>query len=370
MHSQVHELQNLGVDVHVACEKTLNLDQFMVKNLHVLANESIWNQLWDRSIRRMRLRNHLAYTSRIGREIGADIIHSHFGNIGWANIEAAEVIGARHVVTFYGQDVNQLPTTHPIWRHRYRRLFQRADLFLCEGSHMANSLVHLGCPMSKIRVQHLGVDIDGIPFRPRIWRPGEPLRILIAASFREKKGIPYALEAIGMLDSSLEIELTIIGDAGSQKKCQLEKAKILKALSTAKLQDRTRFLGYQSHKILMREAYNNHLFIQPSLTASDGDTEGGAPVSIIEMMATGMPIVSTWHCDIPEVVGEAYRPFLAQERDAHGLSIGISELLGRWREWCDMTEMARKHVEKEYHRLRQAERLMDHYRQIVTGVHD
>lgn len=231
---------------------------------------------------------------------------------------------------------------------------------------MARCLANLGCPESKIRVQHLGVDIDGIPFHQRRWQPGEPLKILLAASFREKKGIPYALEAIGNLDAGLDIEITIIGDAGTQRKSQAEKVRILAALGNSNLQARTRFLGYQSHKILMQEAYNCHLFIQPSLTASDGDTEGGAPVSIIEMMATGMPVVSTWHCDIPEVIGEAYLPFLAQERDPIGLSKCISELLDRWREWGELAILARRHVETEYHRTRQAERLVDQYRRVMS----
>jgi len=42
------------------------------------------------------------------------------------------------------------------------------------------------------------------------WQQGEPLRVLIAASFREKKGIPYALEALGMLQKDVSLEIAII----------------------------------------------------------------------------------------------------------------------------------------------------------------
>ncbi len=48
----------------------------------------------------------------------------------------------------------------------------------------------------------------------------------------------------------------------------------------------------------------HHLFLSPSVTAPDGDSEGGAPVSIIEAAATGMPVVSTTHCDIPQAVDD------------------------------------------------------------------
>jgi len=74
-------------------------------------------------------------------------------------------------------------------------------------------------------------------------------------------------------------------------------------------------LGFQPHAILFEEAYKNHIFLSPSVTALDGDTEGGAPVTIIEMAATGMPIISTKHCDIPEVIKDGVTGFLANERD-------------------------------------------------------
>jgi len=105
--------------------------------------------------------------------------------------------GAKHLVTFYGMDVNMTPKQDPRWLWCYKSLFKSADMFLCEGSHMAQCLINMGCSRNKVNVQHLGVEVEKILFKPRTWRRGEPLRVLIAASFREKKGIPYALEALG-----------------------------------------------------------------------------------------------------------------------------------------------------------------------------
>ncbi len=70
-------------------------------------------------------------------------------------------------------------------------------------------------------------------------------------------------------------------------------------------------MGYQPHSTLFAEAYRHHIFLSPSVTASTGDTEGGAPVSLIEMAATGMLIVSTTHCDIPEVIKHGVTGLLA-----------------------------------------------------------
>ena len=364
IYNQVKQLQQLGVETHVVCDRTENLDQFTVANIHSLENEPIFRQIWEKGLRKLRVRPHLNYLVDIGRNTGANIIHSHFGNVGWQNLGAIRKLNVKHVVTFYGYDVNNLPFKYPIWRKRYRRLFSEVDLILCEGTHMARNIVELGCPDHKVTVQHLGVDVDNILFQPREWHAGEPLRVLIAASFREKKGIPYAIEALQIIAREVPVLLTIIGDAGPEQEHKQEKARILTALERSGLKEHTRLLGYQTHRAMLQEAYDHHLFLQPSITAQNGDTEGGAPVSIIEMLATGMPVVATTHCDIPEVLGPSFAHLLAPERDVAKLAKCIQSLLDEPGSWSSLALEGRKRIECEYHRLRQTERLIDYYNEI------
>ncbi len=187
IHSQVVELQRLGMDVHVVCELTENLGLFGVDNIHCFDDEPKCRQVWDKGLRKLRLRRHLDYLVQIGRKTVAQILHSHFGHVGWSNLGAVRKLGAKHVVRFYGVDMNKLLQQYPIFHKRYRRLFHEADLFLCEGSHMARRIIELGCPEYKVKVQHLGVDVERLEFKPRQWNAAESMRVLIAASFREKK---------------------------------------------------------------------------------------------------------------------------------------------------------------------------------------
>lgn len=360
IYSQVHALQTMGLDIQVACERTQNLDQFEVANIHDLASTSEWLAIWERRLRKFGIRPRSGHLYKTGQRIGAKIVHSHFGNIGWYNQPVVDQLGARHVVTFYGWDVNMLPR-QPIWRRRYLDLFEKADLFLCEGSHMAQCLVALGCPTTKVRVQHLGVDIGKLTFKPRQWQPSEPLKILIAASFREKKGIPDAIDALGLLSKDTPLILTIIGDAGTDAQSRQEKQKILDALIRNSLTANTRLLGYQPHQVLLEEAYRHHVFLSPSLTARDGDTEGGAPVSLIEMAATGMPIVSTTHCDIPEVILHGATGLLATERDIGTLRDHLSWFAKHSEAWQGLLESGRQHIENEYSLSRQALKLATFY---------
>lgn len=377
LYNQVRFLPD-GVEPHVICEQTDNLDQFAVDNIHCFADDAPWRHHWDVGLRFLGLRPYYPYTIEQVHQCGADLFHTHFGDYSWQNLEVSRRTDIPQVVTFYGNDVTSYPQQHPKWKRLYRRLFEQVEGILCEGPHMAQSVVDLGCPEDKVHVHHLGVPISDIPFRPRSYDPGEPLRVLLAASFREKKGIPYALEALGRLQEDIPLEVTIIGGVatvplplGFSKDVSgsaAEKERILAAIDEWDLGDSVRLPGYQPHEVLMEEAYNHHVFLQPSVTARNGDGEGGAPVTLIEMAASGMPIVSTRHCDIPSIVKHEESGLLAPERDPDALVDHLRRLVESPDQWRQMAQAGRDHVEAEYNAPVQGRRLAELYRTILNDV--
>lgn len=364
IYNQVRYLPS-GIEAHISCGRTENLDQFRVPNIHCFADQSVIKQYWDKGLRSLRLRRHSAFPAEVARRHRIGILHSHFGHEGWKDMGIARRAGLKHVVTFYGLDVNYLPRSRPVWLDRYQDLFAHVDAILCEGPHMAECIVALGCPAPKVHVQHLGVAIDDIPFAPFAWQPGDPLRVLIAASFREKKGIPLALEALARLRARIPVEITVIGDAGAEPRARAEKTKILDMIDRHKLTDAVRMMGYQPHSRMLEEARRHHIFLSPSITASDGDTEGGAPVSLIEMSASGMMVVVSTHCDIPEVIVDGITGLLAPEGDLNGLVDRLEWAIGHWQDWEAIREAARKHVEEQYDARLQAEKLAVIYQTLL-----
>lgn len=302
-----------------------------------------------------------AYTRAI-RTQSPRLLHSHFGDRGYRDMSLCSRFKLPQVVTFYGYDVSLLPTGSPRWRGRYAKLFEQADRFLCEGPHMAATLVELGCPSEKVHVQRLGVDLEAIPYRRRRAAEDGSLRVLVASTFAEKKGIPYGLEALSLLArAGYAVKVTIIGDSSGTERQEREKQRILKTLEDRSLRGRATLLGYVSHSELWRQAYMHDVFLAPSMTASDGDTEGGAPVTIIEMSASGMPVVSTRHCDIPHVVQDGVTGFLAAERDSEGLAGGIKRLADSPELRIAMGHAGRRHVEDSFDARILARKLEVHY---------
>jgi colanic acid/amylovoran biosynthesis glycosyltransferase len=185
--------------------------------------------------------------------------------------------------------------------------------------------------------------------------PGQLIRILHCASLREKKGHEFALRAFAKVKQQFpNIEFTIIGDGPL-----LGKLKILtEHLGVA---DSVKFLGVKSHDDAIKEFLRAQILLYPSVTAVDGDTEGGAPVTIIEALATGMPVVSSFHADIPEVIKDGVTGLLAPERDVEQLAQHLRFLLSNPLCWTSMGDAARAHVEKSYNLRLQLERLGEIY---------
>lgn len=287
----------------------------------------------------------------------ASILHAHFGVLGYQTLPIARTLGIPLVTTFYGFDLSLLPTQRPQWHDRYATLFEHGTLFLVEGGHMREQLVDLGCPPDKARVHHLGVDVDAYPFAPRTRAPGEPLRILMVGRFAEKKGMTYGLEAFArFVDAGGEGRLTLIGGVTNDR-MEATEAALKRIVDANGLHDVVDFRGLQPLDALRAAYRTHHVLLAPSVQAANGDNEGGAPVSIIEAAATGMPVVGSRHCDIPEVVIDGETGCLVDERDVAGLADALATLAADPDRVRAMGRAGRQHVAENYNAAAQGRQL-------------
>jgi colanic acid/amylovoran biosynthesis glycosyltransferase len=297
----------------------------------------------------------------------ARLMHSHFGYCGVEFLDMKRKLDLPMVTSFYGSDMSLLPRD-PQWKKKYEVLFGEGERFLVEGPDMKEGLLELGCPEKRIVAQHLGVDLQQFPMVPRTIRPDGIVRILVAGTFREKKGIPYALEAFARVKQKHKnMHLTLIGDASVDARDKVEKTKILEVLRKYDLYESVTCLGFQPHNVFREQLIRHDIFLSPSVEASDGDSEGGSPVSITEAQATGMPVLATFHADIPEVVLDGETGLLSPERDIEALTANLEFLVTHPEKWEEMGRQSRSHIEKEYDVKIQAKKLQEIYSSILSS---
>lgn len=307
------------------------------------------------------------YPSRylLARQKGAKIIHAHFGPVGFRSLGLASVLDIPLVTSFYGYDASLLLQREPEWRDRYPRLFEQGGVFLAEGPHMAQQLTRLGCPSEKVRVHRLGIETDNYSYQPRQRGGGEPARILMVGRFVEKKGISDGVRAFArFLDRGGEGHLTIIGDAREYESSQATKWRIHRTVEETGVQNRVDFRGLVPKAELREAYYDHHIFLAPSRTASTGDNEGGAPVTIIEAQASGMPVVATRHCDIPSIVQDEETGLLADERDVDALAGHLWTIANSAEKLEGMGRQGHRYVSEKHESRTQGRKLGQIYKEV------
>ncbi len=297
---------------------------------------------------------HVLYFKGVLKQERARLIHAHFGPQGVAMLPLKRWLKLPLITTFYGYDATQLPREEA-WGSAYQRLFREGDLFLVEGNTMKRALTAIGCPPGKIRIQHIGIDTEKFQFRERKPVAGGKIILLFCGRFVEKKGLLYALKAARLfVNEGRSLEFRIIGD-GPLRSC------VESFILENNLGQYVRLLGYQTHDVFVEELKTAHLYIQPSVTARNGDSEGGAPTTLLEAQASGVPVLSTHHADIPEAVINGKSGFLVPERSPEALAERLTYLADYPEMWPGMGRAGREHVETNYTIYKEAGNLENIY---------
>lgn len=326
---------------------TANLDQFPWDPVYALTDRGTLGRQWDRTVRN--LLGFYPYFREVCRQEGVDLIHTHSGSVGRRMLPLAQALKVPLLTSFYGWEMFVHPEGGAGLRRKYRRLFASGAGFIAEGPAAAEQLVRIGCPAAKLEIHRLGVDPAEIPFTER--GPGQDgsFRILMAARFDEKKGLPYGVEAVCReAREDARIRLTVVGDASSQPKEQNIREKLHELVRRFGMSERVQFTGFLSNRELHALAPVHHLFLHPSVRAENGDSEGGHPVVLTEMAATGMPIIATRHCDIPEIVIDEETGWLCRERSVDDLVAALRNAVASPSTLAEYGRRARHLVETKY----------------------
>jgi colanic acid/amylovoran biosynthesis glycosyltransferase len=298
----------------VLCDSLQNRDEFPELEAWCLNPHSVARRLWRK------LAGHRPYIVDLMRLKARHprVLHSHFGYVGVEDFTLQEALGIPWLVGFYGADVYQLGL-HSEWQETYQRLFERVSFALALGPVMAERLQKLGCLSEKVKVHPLGVEVEALPFQPRVLKPGEPLRLLFAGTFREKKGIQYVLDGVALAHRrGVKLHLDLVaGEMGKSGEEETRDAAFatIRRLGIEHVVTYSPLLPFQK---LLRLSLHCHLFLTPSVTAANGDCEG-TPFVLQQMMATGMPAIATVHSDIPFIFGEL-KHLLVPERDSNAIA--------------------------------------------------
>src|SRR5256714_2786355 len=248
--------------------------------------------------------------SILGRR-GADMMHIYFGHTGVHLLPFIRQWDKPCLVSFHGADV-AIKQEVENYVGKLRVLFDSVAVVLARSQSLADRLIKFGCAPEKIRINRTGIPLHEFSVVPREFPTDGRWQIMQACRLIEKKGVGSAIRAFAIFAREFpKAEFIIAGKGPLQPELQ----GLAQKLGVA---EKVHFCGFLSQPDL-RDLYGRtHIFIHPSETPPDENQEG-VPNSILEAMATGLPIIATRHGGIPEAVTENFNGFLSDERDTKSL---------------------------------------------------
>ncbi len=287
-----------------------------------------------------------------------NVLIAEFGFHAIRMMNAATWSGIPLVVQFHGSDAFANRRTTPDLLERYRRLFKLASRVIVKSEPMRDQLLRFGASPGQLVISPCGADSSlfygGCP--------GDASPLFIAVGrFVPKKAplltIRAFAESCSLLPKDLarELRLVMVGDgpllsASRSLVCELN------------LESQITFLGLCSPAEVAELMRTGRAFVQHSMVAPDGDSEG-SPVSIVEAQLSGLPVISTRHAGIPEVVVDGETGYLVREGDVSGMAALIARL-------AEDADLAAKLGRSGCIRARSSFTTRHHIDQVASVVHD
>jgi glycosyltransferase involved in cell wall biosynthesis len=273
---------------------------------------------------------------KVLRRLRPEIVLAEYGPTGTQVAEACRRIGIPLVVHFHGYDASIRDIVEK--NERYQLVAEVSAAVVAVSREMERRLIDFGVPRHKVHYNSYGVEVD------RFGRSSPNLAppvLLAVGRFTEKKAPHLAILAFSrVLARCPEARLRMVGDGPLFEICR-------DLVREMRLDQAVTLLGAQPHAVVQKEMQGARAFVQHSVEASNGDCEG-TPVAILEAGASGLPVVSTRHAGIPDVVIEGKTGFLVDERDVCGMAEHMTRLCNEPALAAEIGGAAADHVRANY----------------------
>jgi glycosyltransferase involved in cell wall biosynthesis len=294
---------------------------------------------------------------RVLNGIDARLLHIYFGQIAVHLLPLIRAWENPSIVSFHGADVT-VDMNKPAYREATQQMLAAVTLVLVRSESLRRALTDLGCDPKKIELQRTGIPLQEFPFRERDSPKNGDWRFVQAGRLIEKKGLPVTFRAFAVfLDQYPNATLTIAGEGPLLDQLQ----KLARELN---IDGRVSFTGFISQKQLRDIYYGSHIFLHPSQTGHDGNQEG-IPNSMLEAMASGLPVFATQHGGIPEAIENGMSGVLVREQDHEALAHALLNAARDPRFLSQVAGSGAEAVRKNFDLTTQAQRLEEIYLRLI-----
>jgi glycosyltransferase involved in cell wall biosynthesis len=306
----------------VVAQKRENADRFPFDKIDIVGKPAthFLRRFWFRQVRNKPWQISDREVSALGAVLdreNAQLLHIFFGHIAVHLLPLIRAWSKPSVVSFHGADV-LVDMEKPAYRNATKQMLDAVTRVFVRSDSLRRAVVELGCDENKIDIIRTGIPLPEFPFREREFPENGEWRFVQASRLVQKKGLATTLHAFTAFSGRFpRATLTIAGEGPMLGELKELTRKL-------KIDNRVSLPGFVPPEKLREIYYASHIFLHPSETGSDGNQEG-IPNSMLEAMATGLPVLATNHGGIPEAIENGVSGILVPERDYEALSHALLE---------------------------------------------
>ena len=351
------------VETFVMTKELQNAERFPFRDIEIIPTQrmNLLRHGWLKFVKRrppVIYRGEYQLLASLLERRGADLMHIYFGHTGVHLLPFIEQWDKPCVVSFHGADV-AVKEDIAHYPAKLRRLFEVVPLVFARSQSLADRLSEFGCPPEKLRINRTGVPLDEFPFVDRQAPTDGHWRVMQACRLIPKKGVATSLRAFAIFKKDHpQAKFYIAGKGPLQPELEML------AAGLGIFKD-VHFVGFLSQPKLMELYASSHLFLHPSEMPPDENQEG-VPNSILEAMATGLPVAATQHGGIPEAVEHGRTGWLVPEEDHIALANAMQEIARSPRVLTEMGLRAREAVIKRFAQEAQIDQLEWFYEEAIV----
>jgi glycosyltransferase involved in cell wall biosynthesis len=269
-----------------------------------------------------------------------DLVHVYYGHKAVHFHEMLRAWGGPFVVSFHGVDVSKFLDEEG-YSDALKRVFKDARLVMARSQSLLDRLSELGCPEKKLRLNRTPIPLEHLTASVRQPPADRQWRLVQACRLIEKKGILTTLKALALVKQKHPHVRYVLCGEGPLKR------KIEEAVTKSGLRENVELLGWLDQQQLLEQYRIAQVFLHPSEKTREEDQEG-IPNSMLEAMATGLPVVATLHGGIPEAVTTGHDGLLVPEKNPDQLAEAILQLMNNPGELARMSQNAAASVRSNF----------------------
>ena len=333
-------------------------EQFPFSDIELIprARKNFVKRFWLKYVQRVPAvyyRGELQEVIKLMERRPADLMHIYFGHTGVHLLPFIKEWDKPCVVSFHGMDIQPRPD-QPGYDDAMRELLQTAPLLLARSHSLMDRLAAMGAPRDRLRLNRTGIPLEAFPFLQRPAPADGAWQLVQACRWIAKKGIRTSLRAFARFRERFPAAKFILAGDGPLR------GEIERMVGELELGNSVELRGFLDQAGLAQLYAASHIFLHPSEMTEDLNQEG-VPNSMLEAMATGLPVAATLHGGIPEAVSDGVTGFLVDERDDEGLASALLRLAGDPAMWARMGAAAAQSVQEDFSQVRAIEKLEGFY---------